>query len=278
MWRDRAITDISPIDVRAVVRAVKDRGTPYQAHNLLTIVRRLFGWAIDQQVYGVEVSPVDRLKPKVLIGEKKARQRILSPAELRALWKATQTMAYPYGPLVRLLALTGQRKSELAKAVWSEVDLKGRLLVVPPARSKTGAAHAVPLSDPAIEILNSLPRFTTGQYLFSTAFGAKPVNGFHKAKEIVDRKMTAELKSAPAPWVFHDLRRTMRTGLSAIPGISDLVRELVIGHVQRGVHKVYDVYSYETEKRAALDAWAMRLLAIVNPPDVDNVVTLHHAS
>ncbi len=98
VWGGRPITEITALDVRAVVKAAKDRGASYQAHNLLTTARRLFNWAIDQRVYGLETSPCDRLKPKALIGEKKARHRILSPAELRAFWKATEAIGYPYGP------------------------------------------------------------------------------------------------------------------------------------------------------------------------------------
>ena len=55
------------------------------------------------------------------------------------------------------------------------------------------------------------------------------------------------------------VKYALRTGLSAIPNISDLVRELVIGHTRPGLHKVYDQYAYLDEKRLALDAWAARL-------------------
>jgi integrase len=272
-WGGRPIADITPLDVRAVVRAVKDRGAIYQAHNMLVIVRRMFNWVIDQHVYGLETSPCDRLKPRTLIGEKKARQRILSPAELRALWKASETMGYPYGPLLRLLALTGARKSEVADASWSEFDLEHKLWTIPAARMKADAAHIVPLSEATIEILQSLPRFKKGNHLFSTTFGARPVNGFSKAKEILDREMAKVLGASVDAYVFHDIRRTVRTQLSAIPGISDLVRELVIGHSRPGLHRVYDQYAYLDEKRHALQAWAARLRDIVEPSPA-NVVEL----
>src|SRR5215510_4765310 len=77
VWGNRPIAEIAPYDVRAVIKTVKDRGAPYQAHNLLTLARRLFSWAIDQHVYGLETSPCDRLKPKTIIGPKAARTRIL---------------------------------------------------------------------------------------------------------------------------------------------------------------------------------------------------------
>jgi integrase len=272
-WSGRPVTDITQHDVVAVIDEVVDRGAPYQARNLFGHIRTLFNWAIARGVYGIEHSPCDRLKIRALAGEKKARTRILNDEELAGLWAATDKLQYPYGPLFKLLALTGQRKSEVAEARWSEFDFAKKIWVIGAQRMKSDAPHAVPLSDAAIEILQSLPRFERGDHLFSTTFGTKAVNGFSKAKDALDRAMRAELGREPAPFCLHDIRRSVRTQLSAIPGISDLVRELVIAHARPGLHKVYDLHSYESEKRHALDAWAARLLAIVNPPG-NNVVGL----
>jgi integrase len=275
LWGHRPITDISAGEVRAAVKRVADEGKTYQAHNLLGYARRLFNWAIDQQIYGIESSPADRLKPRSIIGEREPRIRILADAEIRAFWNASGNLGYPYGPLFRLLLLTGQRRSEVGKARWSEFDLDKRLWHIPPARMKAGQAHIVPLCDDTIAVLNSLPRFE-GDCIFTTTAGMKPVDSFNKAKKRVDELMLAELRridpKAKLPdFVIHDVRRSMRTGLSAIPGISDLVRELTIGHTKPGMHKIYDQHAYLDEKRAALAAWESRLRSIVNPPPA-NVV------
>jgi integrase len=268
----RPIADITPFDIVSIVKAAKDRGSPYQAHNLLGTARRLFSWAIDQHAYGLEMSPCDRLKPKALIGAKASRTRVLDDAELRALWQATEIIPYPYGPLFRMLALTGQRKSEVAEARWSEFDLARKLWTIPAERMKAEAPHVVPLSKEVIEILESLPRFERGDYLFSTTSGSLPVNSFGKAKARLDKAMAAALGREVAPFVIHDIRRTMRTGLSALP-VPDLVRELVIAHTKPGLHKVYDQQAYLDEKRHALELWAGRLRDIVTPPPA-NVVEL----
>ncbi len=271
-WGGRLITEITALDVRGVIKRYKDEGKIHHAHNLLSYARRLFNWAIDQQVYaGLEASPCDRLKPKEIIGKKTQRSRILSDAELRAAWRAADSLAYPYGPLFKLLMLTGQRKSEVAEARWSEFDLAKKVWTIPPERMKADAAHIVPLSDDAIAVLQSLPRFDGGDYLFSVHSGGRPVNGFSKAKAQFDAEMLKALrkddsKATLSDFVIHDVRRTVRTGLSAIPNISDLVRELVIGHTKPGLHKVYDQHAYLDEKRFALDAWAARLRNIVEPP------------
>jgi len=171
--------------------------------------------------------------------------------------------------------LTGARRSEVADARWSEIDLKKKLWSIPPERMKANAAHIVPLSDAAMAVLMSLPHLQRGDYLFSTTLGVKPVNSFDKAKKRLDAAMMQLLDDFP-DFVVHDLRRTVRTGLSAIPNVSDLVRELVIGHTKPGLHKVYDQYAYLDEKRFALDSWAARLRGIVSPK-ADNVVELRTA-
>jgi integrase len=260
-WGERPIAEITSHDVLAVVDAAVARGAPYQAHNLLGYAKSLFTWAINRPNYGLETSPCDRLKPKQIIGKKKARQRILSDAEINALWSSAETMAYPYGPLIKLLLLTGQRLNEVAQAIWGEFDLDKKLWTIPASRMKADAAHTVPLSDAAIEVLRELPRFKQGGHLFSTTYGEKAVNSFSKAKNRLDELMIEKLGTV-GPFVFHDIRRTMRTGLSAVP-VPDLVRELVIAHAQPGLHKVYDQHKYDAEKRQALDLWAERLMVIV---------------
>jgi integrase len=281
-WAARPITEIDRHDVMAVIDAAVDRGAPYQAHNLLGYIRRLFNWAIARGTYGLESSPCDRLRPGDAIGKKAMRSRVLTDPELRAFWKATEPLGYPYCPLFRLLALTGQRKSEVAEARWGEFDLSKKLWVIPPERVKADAAHVVPLSDDALATLKSLPTFKKGDHVFSTTFGVKAVNGFAKAKVRLDKDILAELRGSAdddkrqkiklEPFVLHDLRRTMRTGLSALP-VPDLVRELVIAHTKPGLHKVYDQYAYLDEKRRALDLWAARLRSIITSPP-DNVVAM----
>jgi integrase len=146
---------------------------------------------------------------------------------------------------------------------------------------KADAAHIVPLSDDALKLLNGPPRFDGGDFLFSTTFGKKSVNGFSKAKTILDREMLKVLLEQDAKadlpdFVIHDIRRTVRTGLSAIPNISDVVRELVIGHTKPGLHKVYDQHAYLDEKRFALETWAARLRSIVDPARA-NVIEIRGA-
>jgi integrase len=265
-WGARPVIDIRPEEVAAAIRAIVKRGAPYQAHNALGYLRRLFNWAIGTHEFGIDASPVERLSPKDLIGKREARERTLTDAELCAVWDATVPMGYPYGPLVRLLILTGQREREVADMSWSEINFDQALWTIPAIRMKGARAHEIPLVATAVALLKSLPRFTAGEYVFTTTSSAKPVNGFSKAKARIDRLSGVE------SWKIHDLRRSMRTHLSALP-VQDMVRELIIAHARPGLHRVYDQHNYRSEKRECLELWAARLKGIVEPPP-PNVVPL----
>jgi integrase len=270
-WADRPIASITRQDVIVVVEDIARRPAPYTAHIVLGHARSLFNWAINRGAYGLETSPCDRIKASTLIGAKEARQRVLSDVELAALWKSTEALGYPFGPLYTLLLLTGSRKSEVSDAGWSEFDLKKKIWTVPPERFKSNASHLVPLSDQAVAILESLPRFTKGDHLFTSTYGEKPASGFSKAKARLDALMKEQLGTI-APWVIHDIRRTVRTRLASLR-VPDLVAEMVIGHGRKGLQRVYDQHTYEPEMREALELWAARLRDIVTPPP-ENVVRM----
>jgi integrase len=265
-WGNRAIATIAREDMVGLIESIARRPAPYTAHIVMGHARSLFNWAINRGTYGLETSPCDRVKPSTLIGAKQPRQRVLNDAELAAVWNSSEALGYPFGPLYQLLMLTGARKSEVAGLRRREIDLKKKLWTVPPERFKSNASHLVPLSDRAVAIIEALPHFTKGDHLFTTTYGEKPVAGFSKSKERIDKLMSA------APWVVHDIRRTVRTRLASLR-VSDLVAEMVIGHGRRGIQRVYDQHTYEPEMREALELSAARLRDIVTPPP-ENVVRL----
>jgi integrase len=286
-WRAKQVTEITRRDVTHLVDTIKGRGAARQAHNILGHVTTFFNWAIERGVYGLEASPCDRLRPARLIGPKVVRQRVLTDTELRAFWRATGRMGYPTGPLMRMLLLTGQRKSEVAEARWREFDLANRVWTVPPERFKSGASHTVPLSDDVVALLAGLPRWAGGDFLFSTTGGKTPVSGFSKAKVRLDRRMLRTLRAMARsrgddynagllqPFVIHDLRRTVRTRLASLR-VVDAVAEMVIGHGRRGLQRVYDQHAYLDEMREALEAWAKKLRSIVAAQPT-NIVALREA-
>jgi integrase len=148
----------------------------------------------------------------------------------------------------------------------------GLTLVDHPARAIQVQCHPLhSASSDAVALLDWLPHFRKGPYLFSTTFGEKPVNGFSKAKARLDEFMLEELGPGPgdqptelAPFVIHDLRRTVRTRLSSLR-VPDIVAKMVIGHCRRGLARVYDQHRFVDEMREAIELWAARLRSIVVP-------------
>lgn len=293
-WSERPVTEITSKDVRAVVRAIKGRGATAQARNVLGYAKRMFGWAVDQEEFGIDASPCDRIKPGNLFGPKVTRDRILSDDELAAFWRNVARMPYPMGPIYQLLALTALRLNEVADTQWQEIDLRGRIWTIPAERMKLSKdkkprAHAVPLTADIVMLLESLPRpaKAKGDYTFSLTAGESAVWVTNKVKMRLDVRMLRTLRAlarrrgedparvALPAWVNHDIRRTVRSGLSRLK-VAEEVREAVLAHVRPGIKGVYDVYGYFDEKREALEMWNARLRSIVEPPP-PNVVPLRAA-
>jgi hypothetical protein len=284
------ITEITDLDVLAIINA-KKRTAPVQARNDLGNIKRLFTWAIDQRVYGIKTSPCDGLKAGKIIGEKKSGHRILSDAELFAFWRAVKRLPYPWRQAYQVLTLAALRLNEVADASWSEFDVANQRWVIPAARMKAKESkarpHAVPLTDDLLAIIQGLPRFKKGDYLFSTTFGERPVWMTDKIKKRIDARMLHTLKALArqrggdsakvelSHWTNHDIRRTVRSNLSRLR-VTEEAREAVLAHARPGIKGGYDLYDYFDEKREALELWATRLRSIVEPPPrpAQNVVEL----
>lgn len=250
----RPITEISDADVARMLKAIA-KTRPALGRNAQANLTKFFRWAVAQRCYGLAISPCAGLSTRDLIGRAPVRDRTLNDAELAAVWRATEGLGHAARAFVRLLILSGQRLRECASMSWDEIELDKRLFwVIPASRMKNKAVHVVPLAPEAAAILEGISR-GAGPFVFSTTDGRRPISGFSKLKRRIDAAMPEPI----APWRFHDLRRSMRTGLSML-GVPDTISELVIAHSQKGLHRVYDLHSYLAEKRQALEKWERHLL------------------
>ncbi|HEX4110936.1 MAG TPA: integrase family protein [Stellaceae bacterium] len=282
-WRDRPLMDVTRRDAIELIEAIADGGSRHQARKTFAAGAKLFGWAITRDAYGIAGSPFDRIKFADVIGTTNSRDRVLSDAELRLIWRAAGRLGYPHGTLIRALMLSGQRLREWGDARWSEIE--GDVLTIPAERMKNNQSHAVPLTPAVMSLLETVPRFEGGDFIYTVSGGKRPIGGFSsKARARLDREIAALRREDATPgetppFVIHDIRRTVRTRLSGL-GIMPLVAEMVIGHKQTGIAAVYDLHRYSHEKRAALTAWEQALLAIVEPKApgaADNIVALGNA-
>jgi integrase len=227
---------------------------PGAAKDVIKHMRHLFEFAVDRGI--IESNPAHKLKRKILKSNG-AAHRALDDAELRAIWKAADSLGYPYGPCIKLLMLTGARRNEWAEATRAEIDSEARTHNIPADRYKTGIPHSVPLTREAWEIVDALPIWNGGDFLFSTSGGVKAINSHGTAKKRID-KLTGPM----ANWTFHDFRVTAETRMAAL-GINPDHFEACLGHVKQGMQKVYNRHGYEVEKRAALGLYGRHILGIV---------------
>jgi integrase len=259
-WSGRPIEDIRRRDVLDLIDAIADRGAVTLARRVHAHIHRLFRWAVGRGI--IDANPAaDVPKPGAVV----KRDRVLSDAEVATVWTAAGELGWPFCHVIRLLMLTGARRDEIGALTWAEVredriELAGQ-------RTKNGEPHTIPLSSASCDIIESLPRISDSRFVFTTT-GTTPISGWSRAKQLLDRE-AARLNHGTAlpPWRLHDLRRTTATGLQRL-GVALPVIEAVLGHIsgsRAGVVGIYQRYSFDDEKRIALDAWARRLTAIRAP-------------
>jgi integrase len=268
-WARRPIGSILRRDIIALVDKKVAAGAEVQANRVLARVRTLFAWAVGKDL--IAANPCDGVKPPT---KERARDRVLSDAEIAAFWTATGELDWPFGPLFRLLLLTAQRRDEVATMEWSEIDLERRLWSLPREKAKNDQGHDVHLSVQAVEILSPLPR-VAGGLVFSTN-GRTAVSGFSRAKERLDALMVKGAGHEIEPFILHDLRRTSTTGMARLkfpPHVVDRVLNHTSGTI-RGVARVYNRFDYLDERKTALEAWGRAVEAIVTRSNASNVIDL----
>lgn len=261
-WRERRIGEIKRRDVRDLIDGLEGKVMP---NRVLATIKTIFRFALSRD--WIEASPAEAIeKPKA----ETQRDRVLDMPELVRVWNAAELLGYPFGPYVRMLLLTGQRRGEVAGMRWADVDLEAGTWALTASDTKAGRAHLVPLSAPALAILEPLPRI--GEYVFTT--GDTPISGFAKTKSRLDEYL-AGTGEPLANWRFHDLRRSAATHMVRL-GIPETIVGRVLNHAAQGVTaKVYALHSYAPEKRNALDRWAAEIMRTVEGKPTGKVVKIH---
>lgn len=283
-WGDLKAKDITRREVRLLIEA-KAEVAPIAANRLLACVRRMFNWAVEQDI--LENSPATRIKAPA---KENRKQRVLSPEEIRAFWTATEGATEEIRRALKLILVTAQRPGEVIGARWEEFDLEDGWWTIPGERAKNGQAHRVPLSSVALELLGKPGK----GYVFPSpaAPGKEPApmnpsalaratwrHAVMEPRPIKSKSRGIRKRHKPPvawkvePFTPHDLRRTAASLMTGT-GISRLVVAKLLNHVERGVTAIYDRHSYDLEKREALNRWGAHLSKIV-AGETGMVVPLH---
>jgi integrase len=264
------IYELKRSHISRMLDEIADDHGPRMADLVLAYVRKAFNWyevnGHDDDFTSPVVRGMARLKPS-----DRERERVLADDEIRDVWAALDTITEPacFPAYVKTLLLTATRRS--AGADMSTTELEGEIWTIPAARYKTKLDHVIPLSARSGELIaGAAPDkpAKNAHFVFSTTNGAKSFAGFSKAKTALDKAIAEIREREGRPpmenWTLHDLRRTART-LLARAGVRDDIAERCLGHVIKGVEKVYNRYAYLEEKRAAFEALAALVSRILNP-------------
>jgi integrase len=290
-WKDRSVRELTRRDVRALVAPIVDRGSPIMANRVLAVVRRMLNYGIRND--WLDANPASLIdKP----GQEISRERVLTDDEIRRLWRLLSRqpttaeraapgrkrskgtvndpicpVAPPLAAAMKIRFLTAQRGGEVLKMRWRDLDLDAGWWTIPGEYAKNGRAHRVPLVPEAIAIIKahrkgdqeqqkgtneqSIDR-KTNDCVF-VGIGGSVQDRAKKAPSRIARVLKIEFRG-------HDLRRTAATKM-AEAGVPRHHISAVLNHVEDGarVTRVYDRYSYDAEKRIALETWAQWLAAIV---------------
>jgi integrase len=235
------LADIDRRAIATLLAKIETDSGPTARNRLRASLSAFFRFAIAEGL--VEHSPV---QGTAKVNEGGSRERVLNPDELRRLWRGLGTGTF--ADLVRLLLLTGQRRTELGALQWSEVDLAKKQLTLPGHRVKNSREHTLPLSTQAMAILERTPRRNSSDYLF----GERGFQDWNRAKTMLDERIGI------ADWHLHDLRRTCATGMAEL-GVQPHHIEAVLNHQsghKASVAGIYNRAKYADEMRSALQRYA----------------------
>jgi integrase len=257
------VSDIRTLDYRDVEKLIA-KIKPGARRNAFALLSTFFRWKVVVRIMGRNVIELASAPPKP-----QSRDRVLSHDEIKAVWNAATACDYPFGSLVKLLLLTGQRRDEIANLKWTELSETLDEINFEGSRTKNSRAHVVPLAPVATAIIEKLPRIAISidklsEYVFTT-IGTTPFSGFSNGKIALEKHCDPALPD----WHLHDLRRTCATELAKL-GIKQEVTEAILNHKSgkvSGVAAIYNRHEYQDEKREALKRWADRLQEIlINRP------------
>ena len=250
-WGNRCVHAIGKRDIVELASEIAQRGTPMAANTLLKVIKTFLNWCVGRAV--IDASPAEGVP---LPGKEVARDRVLTNNELACVIRATRQIGGAYGGIVEMLALTGQRREEVAQMVGDEIDFNSRTWTLPGSRTKNGKPHIVHLSEACIKLIKRASRL--GSYVFSIS-GVKPFQNFTNAKRALD-----EL-SGVTGWRLHDLRRTCVSGMAGL-GVPPHVADKILNHQSgtiSGVAAVYQRHHFLAERKLALERWGQYIETLV---------------
>ncbi len=253
VWKNLKAKDIKRRDVIALLDEVAERG-PVMANRVLALASTIFNIGIDREL--IEANPCYRLRKPG--GSEKSRDRVLSPDELKAIWKAFDALRPLMRYNMRIRLFTAQRGGEICAMAWDDIDLDKKTWTIPGYVSKNKKAHRVPLTMPVMEILKTLHKTSKTKWVFPSNHGS----AYNHITSVQKAAQKVQAESKVLDFKLHDMRRTAASMMAEM-GISEFDIGKVLNHTNESITAVYNRHSYDNEKRHALEKWANKLEQIL---------------
>lgn len=261
---DKALLEVVRADIRRITDELLAEDSSVHAINIHRMASAFFSWCTEEDL--IPVNPLYRTR---LPAPRDFRDYVIEIPSLVEIWRRCEDLAPHWRAAIRLLMLTGLRKSEVLNAAWDEIDFERGVWVIPRERSKNRISHSVPLTPKIIEIFRGL-RISEGFVFKSPMKPSKPVYGISYAIEKLRKLVRAR------GWRLHDIRRSVATHMAALkvpPHIIEKVLNHRSGEIS-GVAAIYNRHGYDEEKREALQKWQESLTAAINKlPDLGKPCT-----
>ncbi len=245
--------EVSRRTIAELLAKIEQASGPVARNRVRSSLSAFFNWAIREGLG--ELNPVTGTGK----ADEQTRERVLAPKEINAIWtRLVSGQHVAFIDIVHLLLLTGQRREEIGDLRWSEVDWDGKMIVLPPERTKNKRKHIVPLSEQALMVLyRAMHTGPASSYNDGRVFP-----GFSWSDE--KARFDAGLKLPH--WTIHDIRRSVATLMADELGVLPHIVEAILNHVsghKSGVAGIYNRARYLDEMRAALDKWGKWVEALV---------------
>ena len=248
----RLVGEIVRAEIQKSLHDLRDR--PSEQHHAFVAVKVFLNWAVREEI--ITSNPLGNMRaPRRMV----PRERYLADTELKSVYSQATVHPWPFGPIMKLLILTGQRRGEIAALQWSWIDEESQIITLPSELTKNGRTHVFPYGKSAAETFEAIPRM--GEYVFpGRVKTARHFNGWGSCKAKFDTSI-----ETTDPYTLHDLRRTFSSNMARL-GTPIQVTEKILNHTSGtlgGVAGIYNRHTYIDEMRQAMETYDTYLANLI---------------
>ncbi|HAT8371162.1 TPA: tyrosine-type recombinase/integrase [Legionella pneumophila] len=262
---DTVLDKLQTKDITIALDKIVQRGAPIHANRILSTIKQVLNYAVSRGY--IQYNPATNIRSRDIGGIEKPRERVLSPEEIRIIWKFLESdksqMSESARLAIKVIILTGVRTGEIRLAQWHQFDFEQSLWTIPPEHSKGGITVKIHLSELTKKLLLQFKEQSTSPFVIPGITIDVPMS-----KDALPRAIKRIQNRVGIPeWTAHDLRRTFATQLGESLNIDPVVIEKCLGHKMPRIMATYNKNEMLPQRKEALDAWASHIERLISSKD-----------